>query len=238
LIADLSGRIEAVDDVDEVRFRARGVDDESDPGLAGADEESDRVVGLNIEEVSEIDEEVEETDIDDTFGAGKDGLARAPVPVPPVAVLPLATEDTERPLTADATERTERAECTEALDVARSRCSADMFEDTDDSTDPGTGTEVVPPLVALVPWRDAAERREDMETVFGSPEEVRDWGRGTALAGAEPPEPREKSTGNGGNAFDTGLNPGPSGRIPRDVGSMCPCASSSLVKLPTGALDL
>ncbi|KAF8521345.1 hypothetical protein JB92DRAFT_2827917 [Gautieria morchelliformis] len=99
-------------------------------GPAGANEEPGRVVGhVNIEEASDADEE-----------EGNDGISPC---------------DGGRgvSIAADKKARTERMKCTEVLEVARPRGSADdMFEDTDDSTDPRLGSKA-PASARLMPAR-------------------------------------------------------------------------------------
>lgn len=147
LIADLRGRPDAVDDVDEVRFRARGVGvpdgggdvDARGPGVEGADntEREDKGGDVNAEEIFPItDAEV----TPDALGVGNDGRARTL----PIVVLPLVTD---RTLATDAIDRTERTECAEAFDIVRSRCSAvdtdDMLMDMDVDAGMGAGLAVL-----------------------------------------------------------------------------------------------
>jgi len=181
----------------------------------------------------------------DILGAGS--LIR-PAVAPPVAVLPLAIDDMDRPLAMDATDATDLADRTDwidAFDTARSRCIANdtetpkdddvVVEDNiDEDTAPGMATD--DGGLVLWPWRDATDRRDAVDAVFGIPEDVRDCGRGTALVGVEEPIP--VAVGSGGSAFDTGLGPTPPRRATRGTTCACDIAPPMPFSPIVGILDL
>ena len=239
----MRGRPEAFDDVDDVRLRAaRGVsgdDTNAAPGGDDDDTEDDDDGGDVFEDGKLYEEAPADKDGDEVLDTGSDGLGtRAAAPEPPVAVLPLATDDTDRALATDVTDRADRTEWIDAFDAARSRCS------TEEDTDPGTATDVGG-LVLLFPWRVAIDRSDDVEAVFGIPEDVRDCGRGMALGGVDPVTLRAYSVGRGGSAFDTGRGAELARRITRGTGTdgggiMVERPDSSSLVRPeiTGLLDL
>ena len=93
-------------------------------------------------------------DADKPRGAGNDGRARAPAPAPepPVAVLPLATDDTDR---------TDRTEWIDAFDAVRSRCNA---ADTDPPRDVDTTDDVADPPKDVDTTDDVADPPKDVDT--------------------------------------------------------------------------
>lgn len=230
LIADLSGRPDAVDDVEDVRLRARGVGvvdgggdvDARTPGVDGRAET--KGVGGGDTKVREPVAGADEGGVM-TLGVGNEGRGRAPL-VPPVAVLTLAADTVLRTLATEETDLTERTDCVDAFEAARSRRAAVEVEDMLKDMDAGMGTDVEPV------WREAVERRDDKDAVFGILDE-RDCGREMVVVLVSLPDLglRGMSPGIGGNALEMGRGATAPGRTLRCIRNANAEGASSLSRV-------